>query len=301
MSKDYYSILGVTKSASDDEIKSAYRKLAREWHPDVAKDKPNAEEKFKEINEAYQVLSDKQKRTQYDQFGTAGFNGSGTGAGFDPFSGFGQGNGGFKWSYSTGGANQDFGNFDPFDIFEQVFGFRGGGQSRKGRDYKYVLNIELKDAVKGLDTEVKVNNDKLKVSIPAGVRSGTQIKYSGKGEKPSDGRQPGDLYLVIDIHEDRTVKVQGNDTFSEYEVSMAKAALGGEIDIKVVDPDSPNGFSDIKMKIPQGTQPDTQFRLKNKGMPVLRGKSRGDHYVIVKVKIPNKLNKDQKRVLEEYF
>lgn len=304
---NYYDTLGVSKSATDAEIKSAYRKLAREYHPDVAKDKANAEAKFKEINEAYQVLSDKTKRAQYDQYGdAAGFNGGGTGgfgqgAGFDPFGGFGgQGPGGFKWTYSTNG--QDFGEFDPFDIFEQVFGFRGfGGRQRKGRDVKYALNIEFKDAIKGLKTEVNVEGHKLNVDIPSGVRNGTQIKFTGKGENPGSNIPPGDLYLIIQVKEDREIKRANNDTFTEIEIPMSLAALGGTTDIKVVDPDSSTAFSTVKLKIPSGTQPNSQIRIRAKGMPIMGTKSRGDHYVNINIKIPTKLNKDQKRALEELF
>lgn len=301
MSKNYYDVLGISKNATENEIKSAYRKLARQYHPDVAIDKKNAEEKFKEINEAYQVLSDKNKRTQYDQFGATNFGAGGNTSygGFDPFGGFGgQSPGGFKWTYSTGG--QGFEDFDPFDIFEQVFGFRGFGGKRKGRDIKYILNIELKDAIKGLKTEVKVDGQKLNVNIPSGVRNGTQIKFVGKGENPGN-IPPGDLYLIIEIKNGREFNRHGNDIFSELEITMAKAVLGGEVDAEVVDPSQATGFSFVKLKIPAGTQPDTQFRLKGKGMPILNSKSRGDHYITVKVKIPAKLNRDQKRALEELF
>jgi DnaJ-class molecular chaperone len=301
--EDYYKTLGVNKSATEAEIKSAYRKLAREWHPDVAKEKPNAEAKFKEINEAYQVLSDKQKRSQYDQFGHAAFGkgsnhntgSQGFAGGFDPFSG-----GGFHWS--TNGAQGDFGNIDPFDIFEQVFGFRGFGGQRKARSYSYEIQINFEDSIKGFEKTIDINGKKLKVKIPPGVDSGTQIKYEGHGEKPSrDGMLPGDLYVIIHVKPHKEMQREGFNTFGEQTISIAEAALGTKIDIKTVDPKSETGFSTKQLKIPEGTQPNTQFRLRGYGMPHPKGYGRGDHYVLIKVEIPKKLNKEQKQALKELF
>ena len=304
MPQDYYEVLGVSKSASDAEIKSAYRKLAREWHPDVAKDKPNSEEKFKEINEAYQVLSDKSKRAQYDQFGHDAFGGASggaAGAGGNPFSGFGGfgGNQGpFTWSYSSGGGAQDF---DPFDIFEQVFGFRGFGGQRKGRNLNYTLQIDLVEAIKGFEETVQVDGHKLKVKLPAGVADGTRVRFSGKGENPGRGIPAGDLYISIDIKPHPKFARQGNDIFTAEEISMKIAALGGTIDVEVVEPKSSTGFTTKRVKIPEGTQPGTQIRLRGQGMPSSSGYGRGNHYITVRVVIPKKLSKEQKRMLEEYF
>jgi len=296
MAKDYYKILGVDKTATSDDIKKAYRKLAREWHPDVAKDKPEAEAKFKEINEAYQVLGDEQKRSQYNQFGS-NFNSNGQ-PGANPFGeGFaGFGNNGFQWSSSTGQG----GSVDPFDIFEQVFGFRGFGGARRGRNVRYSLPIDFVDAIRGLDETITVDGHKLKIKVPKGVHDGTQIKFTGKGERPEDGREPGDLYIVITIKEPKDLVRNGDDIYSLEEISIKQAMLGDKIDVKVVDPDSNTGFSTVKMKIPQGTQSNTKFRLKGKGMPRMRGYGRGDHYVTVNVKIP-KLSKKQKEIVKEYF
>lgn len=301
--KDFYETLGVKKDSSDAEIKSAYRKLAREWHPDVAKDKPEAEKKFKELNEAYQVLGNKEKRAQYDQFGHAAFNqGAGGGAQGDPFSGFGGfggGNGPFQWSYSSNGGQAGF--EDPFDIFEQVFGFRGFGGQRKGRSIQYSLEIDFADSVKGFESTVNVEGKKLKVKLPQGVRDGAQVKFVGQGENPGDGRQPGDLYLVVSVKPHPEIIRQGLNTITEKEISFAQAALGDKIDVLVVDPSSKTGTSKIKVNIPAGTQPDTQIRLRGYGMPNPNGFGRGDHYLIAKISIPKKLNKQQKKALEEHF
>ena len=310
MPSDYYETLGIKKNASEAEIKSAYRKLAREWHPDVAKSKPNAEAKFKEINEAYQVLNDKQKRGQYDQFGHAAFGkgsnpNSGQGYGQD-FGGFGGGNpfggqaGGFHWS--SNGAQGDFGGADPFDIFEQVFGFRGFGGQRKARSYSYEMQVDFEDSVKGFEKTIEVDGKKLKVKVPSGIDSGTQIKYEGQGEKPTrEGMHPGDLYLVIHVRPHKKIQREGLNTISEETISISTAALGGKIDVLTVDPKSNTAFSTKSLKIPESTQPNTQFRLRGYGMPHPKGYGRGDHYVLVKVEIPKKLTKKQKDVLKEMF
>lgn len=307
MPRDFYETLGVSKTATDEEIKSAFRRKAREHHPDVATDKATAEAKFKEVNEAYQVLSDKQKRGAYDRFGHAGVNGhaggqsSGPGgAGFDPFGG---GAGGFRWSYSTGqgGNNQGFEDIDPFEVFSEIFG-GGFGRRRKGRDQKYMLEVSFEDAIKGLETDVKIGNEKLHVKIPAGAKDGTQIKYVGKGENPGKGVPPGDLYIVLNVKANKDFNIQGLDVYSTVDINMAIAALGGSIEVKVVDPGSNTGYEIVKMKIPNGTQPETRFRIKGKGMPSINNKNtRGDHYVIVKISIPTKLNWEQKKALEELF
>ena len=298
---DYYSILGVGKTATEAEIKSAYRKLAREWHPDVAKDKPNAAEKFKEINEAYQVLGDKEKRKQYDQFGSSAFN---KGGGFNQNGAYGAGGfnpfgGGFQWS--TGGSGE-YENIDPFDIFEQVFGFRGfGGGARRGRSVRYNLTISFEDSIKGYEETLNVDGRKLKIKLPPGVAEGTQVKFEGMGEKSPDGNHAGDLYIVISIAHSKDFERQGYDIFSTHNISFSTAALGGKAKIKVVDPKSDTGFTEKDLKIPEGTQSETQFRLKGFGMQHPKGYGRGDHYVTIKVEVPKKLNKQQKQALKELF
>lgn len=308
--KNYYDILGLAKNASSDDIKAAYKKLAKEHHPDVAKDKSSAEKKFKEINEAYQVLSDPQKKKMYDTYGTAnpqgGFSGQGP---FGGFGGFGGQQGGqwgpFSYTYTSGGQGaQGFGDFDPFDIFEQVFGFRdfaGARRQRKGRDLHYQMTISFKDAVKGIEEDISINGKSLKVKIPAGIREGNKIRFEGQGSPAQDKSLPnGDLLIEINIAPHRVFQRYDDDVYISKEISFVDAVLGGEVEILVVDPDSSLGESMSKLKIPAGTQPETQFRVKGKGMPRLRESGRGDLYVLVKINIPTKVSKDQKKILEQY-
>lgn len=285
MAKDYYASLGVSKTATADEIKRAYRKLALEYHPDRNKTK-EADGKFKEVTQAYEVLSDQQKRQTYDQFGAAAFEGGGQG----PFGGnqggpFGQQTGRygpFTYTYSTGGdgANADYGGFsDPFDIFEQFF---GGGSPFGGRQRRsvYSLSIPFMDAVKGVEKEVTIEGKKQKIKIPAGVDSGSRIRF--------------DTYdVVIDVSSDSRFHREGADIVTEESVSFAKAALGTEISVQTID-------GEVKIRVPEGTQPGTLIRLRGKGVPHLRRQGRGDHYVRIKIAIPQKLNKKQKELLEQF-
>ncbi len=295
--KDYYQILGIPKNASAEDIKAAYKKLAKEHHPDVAKDKAQAEVKFKEINEAYQVLSDPQKKKQYDTFGTTGAQ--------NPFGG-GAGQSGqwgpFSYSYSSTGESP-FGDVDPFDIFEDVFGFRGfSGQRRprKGKDLRFEMVVEFKDSVRGLEEEVSFGGKKLKVKVPAGIRDGNEIRFEGQGELGPNNLPNGDLYLRIRVKPHQILQRNGDDIYMLKEINFVEATLGAEIEIPVVELNSHTGESTTKLKIPSGTQPATTFRIRGKGMPKLRVNGRGDMFVQVNIKIPTKLSKDQKRILEEY-
>jgi len=294
MAKDYYVVLGGNKSASAAEIKKAYKQLAKKHHPDVDKS-AGANEKFKEINEAYQVLSNSEKKATYDQFGHAGHPSAGAGQA-------GQGGWGpFTYSY-TGGGSPDLGDFsDPFSIFEQVFGSRGfGRQPRKGRNLRYSLIIGFMDAIKGLTQEVALNGKKLKVKIPSGIRDGAEIKFSGEGEKGPKGLPPGDLYLMIRIRPHLDFTRIDDDIYILQEISFTKAALGDTIEVETVDPSTSSGQGAVKLKVPAGTRPGTQFRLRGKGVPRLNGRGRGDQYVRVQVKIPKKLSREQKRLLKEF-
>ncbi len=289
MAKDYYEVLEVKKGAAAAEIKKAYKGLAKKHHPDVDKS-AGANEKFKEINEAYQVLSNSEKKVAYDQFGHAGRPSAGAGQA-------GQGGWGpFTYSYTSGGGPgaSDFGDFsDPFSIFEQVFGSRGfGRQPRKGRNLRYSLIIDFMDAVQGLTQEVALNGKKLKVKIPSGIRDGAEIKFSGEGEKGPQGLPPGDLYLLIRIRPHPIFTRIDDDVYILQEISFTKATLGDTIEVETVE-------GKVKLKIPAGTQSGTQFRLRGKGVPYLRGRGRGDQYVRVQVKIPKKLSRKQKKLLEE--
>lgn len=307
--RDYYEILGISKSASDDDIKKAYRKLARENHPDVAKDvdKAKAEIRFKEINEAYQVLGDSQKRKMYDQYGhAAGQQGFGGQQG--PFgAGFGGANQGqwgpFTYSYSTGGGgNPDFGDFDPFDVFEDVFGFRGfGGQRRqkKGRDLHYEMRVDFADAVHGAEKEIAIESGKMKVKIPKGADNGTKLKFAQKGMPGPAGTVAGDLYITLNVSTPKEFERFGSNLGVPLEINFIQATLGDTVDVPVIDFSQTSGIGRAKLKIPEGTQPGTQIRVRGKGMPTLNG-GQGDVIVQVFVSVPKKINRRQKELLEEY-
>src|SRR3989304_5775650 len=277
---DYYQTLGVSKGSTDAQIKSAYRNLARKHHPDVDKT-DGAEKKFKEINEAYQVLSDPQKKSAYDQYGHSAFEpGAGFGGGF----GQGQGQGGFRtysWTGDMGDLGFDMGGegfADPFDIFEMVFGQRSpfGRQARLSR---YVINITFDEAVHGTQKEVEIEGKRQKIKIPAGVDDGSEIRFSN-------------YIIVCQVSRHPKFVRRGLDIVTEHEISYSKAALGSVEDIETVD-------GPVKIRIPAGTQPGTQIRLRGKGVPPAPGPGQGDHYVIIRVKVPSKLNRGQKRLLEE--
>ncbi len=299
--KDYYSILGVSKNASDAEIKNAYRKLAREHHPDMVAegDKATAEKRFKEINEAYQVLSDPQKRKMYDQFGHAG-----PGFGGRDTSGFGGQWGPFTYTYtSTGGSPFGFGDIDPFDIFEDFFGFRGFGGSRrpkKGKNLHYEMRIDFSDAVHGAEKTINVESGSVTVKIPKGVHSGTEMRFPGKGMSGPGNLPAGDLFITFRVSVPKEFQRVGDDLGVALEIDFAQAALGDVVEIPVVDLDKPSGVGRAKLKIPQGTQPGTQFRLRSKGMPRINSSGRGDVIAQVFVTIPKRLNKKQKELLEKY-
>lgn len=281
--KDYYEILGVSKTATADEIKKAYRKLALQYHPDRNKTK-EAEEKFKEVTKAYEVLSDAQKRQTYDQFGAAAFE-QGAGGPGGPFGGFGGQRGGgqygpFTYTYTSGGdaGGFDFGGFtDPFEIFEQFFG--GGGAYGRRRQV-YSLTIDFMDAVNGTEQTVTIGGKQQKLKIPAGVDDGSRIRF-------------GDYDVVIQVRPDRRFRREGADIITEQQVSFADAALGTEIAVETVK-------GTVQLKVPSGTQPDTVIRLREHGMPMLRRTGRGDHYVRIKVIVPKNLSSRQKELLKEF-
>ncbi|OGC46569.1 hypothetical protein A3F07_00400 [candidate division WWE3 bacterium RIFCSPHIGHO2_12_FULL_38_15] len=316
--KDYYEILGVSKNATDDQIKQAYRRLAREHHPDVVKDgdKSSAEARFKEINEAYQVLSDSQKRKMYDQFGQAGFGGGQNGqGGFSGFGGFGsqQGQWGpFTYSYTTSGSPgsgagaSPFEDFDPFDVFEQFFGFRGFGGSgagrapKRGKNLYYEMEISFGDAVRGIEKEIRVESGSLKIKIPAGVNNGTEIKYPGKGMAGPNNAPSGDLFLTIKVSTPKEFQRFGENLAISIEIDFIQAILGDTVEVPVVDSEQRFGVGKAELKIPAGTKPGSQIRMKGKGMPRIRDGGRGDVVVQILVGIPSKLNRRQRELLEEF-
>ncbi len=282
--KDYYEILGLKKSADEKEIKSAYRKLALRWHPDKNQDnKEEAEQKFKEINEAYQILSDPKKRAQYDQFGHAAFDPSSAAAGGGPFGG-GFKSGPFQWTYSTSSGGSPFGGFDdtgfadPFEIFEQFFG--GGFGRSVSRKPRYSLNITFMEAIKGTEKKVKINGKEHTIKIPAGANDGTRIRFS-------------EFDVTIDVQPHSRFKREGYNLYIDQEIDVVTAILGGSVEVPTVD-------DSLKLKIRSGTQPHTMIRLRGEGVPHLRGRGKGDLYIRIKVHIPEKVDKKQKQLLKEF-
>jgi len=346
--RDYYEVLGVSRQASADEIKKAYRKLARQYHPDANPEhKKEAEERFKEAAEAYEVLSDPEKRSSYDQYGHAGVNGQG-------FEGFGGFNGG------------DFGGLG--DIFDMFFG--GGGRRRrgpeKGNDLRVDLEVSFEEAAFGLEKEIKVprteecgtcggsgaapgtrvqtcsacngsgqmqyaqntpfgrviqtrtcdrcrgagkviekpcstchgagqvrKNRNIQVKVPPGVDSGTRLRMAGEGESGLRGGPRGDLYIFIHVKPHKFFRREGNDVVVEIPLNFSQAALGDEVEVETLD-------GKAKVKIPEGTQGGTVFRLRGKGIPDLHGYGRGDQHVRVKVVTPTRLTDKQKALLKEF-
>ncbi len=347
--RDYYEVLGVPKNASDEDIKKAFRKLARQYHPDVNKENPKeAEARFKEANEAYSVLSDPQKRAAYDQFGHAAN---------DP--NFGAGMGGFG----------DFG-FEGFgDIFDMFFG--GGGSTRRkngpqrGNDLRFDMEISFEEAAFGKDTMVEIprteicptckgngakpgtpiktcqvcngsgqvqvtqntafgrfvnvktcdhcrgvgktietpcndcngsgrvrKNRKIDVKIPGGVESGSRLRIAGEGEAGLRGGSPGDLYIYIYVKPHAHFERQGNDVISEIKISLTQAALGTTVLVDTLD-------GKVELRVPEGTQYGTTFRMRGHGITSLRGHNRGDHHVRVRITVPTKLTNEQRELFKK--
>ncbi|MDD5031594.1 MAG: molecular chaperone DnaJ [Patescibacteria group bacterium] len=364
MGKDYYNILGVSKTASQEEIKKVFRQKAHQYHPDK---QGGDEAKFKEINEAYQVLGDEKKRAQYDQFGSAFEHGQ-AGGGFSGFDGF------RDFSGFANGFNVNFEDLgDVFGGLGDIFGFsarggqgrRGGTRARRGNDIEVTLTIDFFEAVFGAEKEISLQKtvkcDKcggngaepgakietcksckgsgrqirmqrtifgqvqtqvscpdcngegktfsekckkcggrgivremtnLKVKIPAGIDEGESIRLSGQGEAGAKGASAGDLYLKIRVKPDKRFERDGYDIKSTSEIKFSQAALGDKIEVATVD-------GPVKLKIPEGTQSDTVFRLRDRGIIKLQGRGRGDHLVKVIVKTPTGLSRKQRKALEE--
>ncbi len=348
MSKaDYYETLGVDRGADEKELKSAFRKLAMKYHPDRNPDNPTAEQSFKELNEAYEVLKSEEKRAAYDRFGHAAFQ-----------------NGGGQ----QGGFSGDFGS-SMGDIFEDIFGDMMGGRRRssggreRGADLRYNMEVTLEEAFEGKTAQIDIpsavsceecsgtgaqpgsspsvcatcagngrvrasqgffsvertcptcqgrgetisdpcgscsgvgrvtKERSLSVNIPAGVEDGVRIRLTGEGEAGTRGGPTGDLYIFISIQPHEFFQRDGADLFCRIPVSMVTAALGGQFEVATLD------NSKARVKIPEGTQTGKQFRLRGKGMPILRATNKGDLYIQVVTETPQKLSKKQRELLEEF-
>jgi len=296
--RDYYDILGVSKNASDEELKRAYRKLAMKYHPDKNPNKKEAEERFKEINEAYAVLSDKDKRKQYDAFGKEGFHQRFTqedifqGFDFDEIlSGLFGGRG--RREFRSGGR----GGFDSGDFFGGRNTYQDMGRTpHKGEDIVYELSISLEEAANGGEKRISYRKngriEEVSVKIPRGITSGKKLRLAGKGMEGRNGGPAGDLYLQVSIKDHPIFGREGEDLIVEKEINFSEAVLGTTIEVPTLE-----GMK--KVKVPPGTQCHTRMRLKGLGMPHFHGDSKGDEYVKLIVKVPKRVTEKSKGLIQE--
>ncbi len=306
--KDYYKILGVSKTSSADEIKKAYRKLAMKYHPDRNKGDKTAEAKFKDISEAYAVLSDKEKRKQYDMFGSEGFQNRYSqedifrdfdfGSIFREFGFEGGGRGHNIFSQIFSGMGQK--NFKGgSSYFNSPFGAHGGmSQPLKGKDIVYELSLTLEEAFENNEKIIsyKTSNNKqenVSVKIPAGISNGKKLRLQGKGNPGLNHGPNGDLFILIKLLEHPQFKRELDDLLLNKEIKYSEAVLGTEIEVPTID------TKRLRLKIPPGTQDNAKFRLKGYGMPHMNGKGRGDAYVIINISIPKKLTKKQEELIQK--
>jgi DnaJ-class molecular chaperone len=283
--KDFYETLGISKNASEADIKSAYRKQALKWHPDkhTGDAKKEAEQKFKEVNQAYEVLRDPQKKQLYDQVGHSAFtqNGSGGPGGFGGASGGFQ-QGPFRYTYSSGGNvnfEDMFGGSDPFDIFEQFFG-GGSSYSRRAQKPVYQATIDFMEAIRGTEKSFIIKGSQKKVKIPAGISSNTRIRFS-------------DFDLVVEVKPHDTFKRQGQDIIIDQKISFSQAVLGDTVEVPTID-------GTFTLRVRPGTQPGMLVRLRGKGVPYPRSNQRGDQYVRFMIEIPKNISQKQKELLREF-
>jgi curved DNA-binding protein len=296
--KDYYDILGVSKKATDEEIKRAYRKMAMKYHPDRNPNKKEAEERFKEINEAYAVLSDQEKRKQYDTFGAEGFRQRFTqedifrGFDFDEIlSGLFGGRG--RREFRFGGR----GGFDFGDIFSGQGGYQDTGRMpQRGEDILYELSISLEEAASGGEKRVSYRKngriEEVSVKIPKGIPTGKKLRLAGKGMQGRNGGPPGDLYLQISVRDHPIFTREGDDLVVEKEVGFSEAVLGTTVDVPTLE-------GKKRVKVPAGTQSHTKMRLKGLGLPRFQREGRGDELVKVIVRVPKRVSEKSKKLIEE--
>jgi DnaJ-class molecular chaperone len=317
--RDYYDILGIPKTASADEIKRAHRKLVRQYHPDVNKNNKGAEEKFKEVQEAYDVLSDEQKRKNYDQFGHAGVGG-GVGGGGDPFEAFRRARGGNArggWQPGPGGTVEDFGDFgnaaDFGDIFDQIFGggaaraARGNGGPRqrtraraeavtpdRGADIEHGVELEFAQAARGTTLPLMITRDgkpeTIEIKVPPGVKDGSKIRIRGKGQHTAHGGEAGDLYIVTTVRPHAYYRRDNLDVLLDVPISLYEALLGTKVTVPTLD-------GEVTITIPPGTSSGAKLRVKGRG--IARGEEKGDQLCVVKVVVPKNLSDDEKSLVEK--
>jgi len=289
---DYYKVLGIEKNASEDDIKKAYRKLARKFHPDVNPNNEDAKKKFQQVNEANEVLSDPDKRKKYDQYGKDWKHAEE----FEKAKQQRQQRQQYSYSGQPGGGFEgNFGETDFSEFFESMFG--SGGRPRdvkfKGQDYQAELYLPLRGAYTTHQQTITVNNKNVRITIPAGIEDGQKIRLKGYGGAGINGGPNGDLYITFQIEEDPQFKRLGNDLYTNSEIDLYTAVLGGEVTI-----DTLNGK--LKLKVPAGTQPDTKVRAKGKGFPVYKQEGTfGDLYVTYKVKLPTNLSEREIELFTE--
>jgi len=301
MAKDYYKILGINKTATEDEIKKAYRKLAVKYHPDKNPGNKQAEEKFKEINEANDVLSDPEKRKKYDQFGEnwAHFQNAGQ-QGYGNYQNYG-GGGQYQQMNEEDFANAFGGSFS--DVFENLFGQKQGRgkswreaygqQSFSGQDYNAEMEISLEEAYFGTSKQFTLHGQTMNIKLKPGIQDGQVLKLKGKGEAGHQGGKPGDLYLTILIRPHNLYDRKGDDLHSDLHISLYTAILGDKVEVKILD-------GAIKIDIPAESQNDKVLRLKGKGMPNYQNpQTKGDLYVKLKVDLPTHLNAKEKELFKE--
>lgn len=310
--KDYYKSLEVAKNATADEIKKSYRKLARKYHPDVNPGNKAAEEKFKEISEANEVLSNPESRKKYDQLGAdwkkyeqGGNPGGGGGFDWSKYSQQRPGSGGPQYQYTNG--DEDFGGGGFSDFFESIFGggfgkraqTTGSGGNRqqrafKGQDYSSEMEITLPEAYEGSSRIINVNNQQLRMKVKPGVAEGQVLKLAGKGAPGASGGPNGDLYITIKIAQDPIYKRKGNDLHKDQHIDIFTALLGGEVQVHTLS-------GDIKLNIPVETQNAVVLRLKNKGFPIYGETDKfGDLYLKIKVDLPKQLTDKEKQLVKDW-